>query len=269
MLASELDPVFNGLLALGMAIARLFPCLIITPIFAFSSLKGMVRGAIVVALSLFIAPSIVPVVSGLVLTPWNLVALALKEVVLGILLGYLLALPFWLFESVGALFDSQRGALNAGQLNPALGPDATPLGHMLLQWAMIVLVMTFGLSLITQVLWDSYQLWPVDNWLPGLGEQGFKQFLSQVQQLFMDMVLYGGPLILLLLLFDFAVGILSIYSPQLQASVLAIPLKCLAGLLFFILYLPALEYFAGHQFSAIHDLIPHLQHVFPARGTGK
>jgi len=269
MLAANLDDLFNGILALGLAIARLFPCLLITPIFAFSALKGMVRGAVVVALSLFIAPAIAPKIVGLSQTPWNVVALALKEVVLGILLGYLLALPFWLFESVGALFDSQCGALSAGQLNPALGPDATPLGHMLLQWSMIVLVMSFGLSLVTQVIWDSYQLWPVDSWLPGLREQGFKQFLIQVQQLFVDMVLYAGPLVLLLLLLDFAVGILSIYSPQLQASALAVPLKCLLGVLFFILYLPTLEQFAGHQFSALRDLIPHMTDILPARSGGR
>ena len=46
------------------------------------------------------------------------------------------------------------------------------------------------------------------------------------------MVLYAGPLVGLLLLLDFAVGIISIYSPQIRATVLAIPLKCLLGLLF-------------------------------------
>lgn len=261
MLATELAFIFQGMIAVALGISRILPCLLLCPIFSFSTLRGMIRNGIAVSLSLFVAPMIKPEVSGLLLSPWAIVGLGMKEVILGLLLGYLLALPFWLFESVGALFDSQRGALNAGQLNPALGPDATPLGDILLRWSMVFLVMTFGLSLVTQVIWDSYRLWPVNHLLPGLTEGGFKQLLVQVSDLFTDMVRYAGPLVLLLLLIEFGVGIISIYSPQLQANVLAIPLKCLVGVGFFILYLPVLEHLASHRFASLHDLIPHLSDV--------
>jgi len=126
---------------------------------------------------------------------------------------------------------------------------------------MVFLVMMFGLSLVTQVIWDSYRLWPVNHLLPGLTEVGFKQLLVQVSDLFTDMVRYAGPLVLLLLLIEFAVGVISIYSPQLQANVLTIPLKCLVGVGFFILYLPVLEHLASQRFVSLHDLIPHLSDV--------
>lgn len=267
MLASAIDPLFNAMLALGMGIARIFPCILLTPLFSFSSLKGMVRTGIVVALALFVTPTIEPQISTLSQNAWTMVGLALKEVILGLFLGLLLAMPFWLFASVGALFDNQRGALTGGQLNPTLGPDATPLGDMLRQWLGILLVLSFGLSLITQVIWDSYDLWPVDAWLPALNEAGFDDFLQRVATLFFDMVLYAGPLVLLLMLLDFCVGILSIYSPQLQATVLTVPVKCLVGLLFFILYLPTLEYLANHQLSSLRDLIPHLARILPPQGS--
>lgn len=261
MIANELGFIFQGMIAVALGIARILPCLILCPIFSFSTLRGMLRNGIAVSLALFVAPMIKPEVAGLLLTPWAIVGLAMKEVILGLLLGYLLALPFWMFESVGALFDSQRGALNAGQLNPALGPDATPLGDILLRWSMVFLVMSFGLSLVTQVIWDSYRLWPVNHLMPGLTQGGFRQFMDQVEDFFRDMVLYAGPLVLLLLLIEFGVAIISIYSPQLQANVLAIPLKCLVGMMFFVLYLPVLEHLAEHRFARFHDLIPHLSDV--------
>ncbi|NIG12939.1 EscT/YscT/HrcT family type III secretion system export apparatus protein [Pantoea sp. Al-1710] len=258
MFTDIIGTLFQGMIAVALGIARIMPCLLLCPIFSFSTLRGMVRNGIVVSLALFVEPVIQPSISGLLLTPWAIVGLALKEIILGLLLGYLLALPFWLFNSVGSLFDSQRGALNAGELNPALGPDATPLGDILLRWSMVFLVMTFGLSLVTQVIWDSYRLWPVNQLLPGFTEEGFKQLLDQVSGFFTDTVLYAGPLVLMLLLIEFAVGIISIYSPQLQANVLSVPLKCLVGMLFFIVYLPILEHMAGVRFSALRDLIPHL-----------
>jgi len=261
MFESLLTFLFQGMIATALGMARILPCLLICPIFSFSTLRGMIRNGIAVSLSLFVAPVIQPEIAHILLSPWSIVGLGLKEVVLGLLLGYLLALPFWLFESVGALFDSQRGALNAGQLNPALGPDATPLGDILLRWSMVFLVMSFGLSLVTQVIWDSYRVWPVNHLLPGLTEGGFKQLLIQVSDFFRDMVLFAGPLVLLLLLIEFGVGIISVYSPQIQANVLAIPLKCLVGVGFFVIYLPVLEHLAGVKFSGLHDLIANLNDV--------
>lgn len=265
MLASMIDSLFTAMLALGLGMARIFPCVLIAPIFAFSTLKGMVRTAIVVSLALFITPTIVPQISALSFNAWAMVGLALKEIILGFVLGVLLALPFWLFTSVGALFDNQRGALAGGQLNPTLGPDATPLGDMLRQWFTMLLILSFGMRLVTQVIWDSYNLWPIDAWLPAFSQMGFAELLKRISNMFVDMVLYAGPLVLLLMLLDFCIGILSIYSPQLQATVLTVPVKCLAGILFFIIYLPTLEYLARHQLLSLHDLIPHLSHILPPK----
>lgn len=266
MLASMLDPLFNAMLALGMGIARIFPCILLIPLFSFSSLKGMVRTAIIVALALFVTPAIEPQIIALSLNSWAMVGLALKEIILGLFLGLLLAMPFWLFASAGALFDNQRGALTGGQLNPTLGPDATPLGDMLRQWLGILLILNFSLALLTQVIWDSYSLWPVDAWLPELNKAGFDDFLQRIANMFFDIVLYAGPLVLLLMLLDFCIGILSIYSPQLQATVITVPVKCLVAVLFFILYLPTLEYLANHQLLSLRDLIPHIAKILPSAG---
>ncbi len=73
------------------------------------------------ALALFIAPGIKEQIDVLEPTMMALAGLVLKELMIGTLLGLLLALPFWLYESVGALFDNQRGALMGGQINPSWG----------------------------------------------------------------------------------------------------------------------------------------------------
>lgn len=183
------------------------------------------------------------------------------------MIGLLMAMPFWLFESVGALFDNQRGALMGGQLNPQLGPDATPLGFLMQQSIILLLVVGLGLSTLTQIIWDSYGLWPAMQWLPFPSEAGFKVYLDLLGSVFMHMILYAGPLVALLLLVDFSVGILSIYSPQLQATVLSMPMKCLLGMLFFVLYLPILNYVGGQRLFELKDLIPHLSDML-GKGAG-
>ena len=117
---------------------------VLTPIFSFSVIKGLLRTAIAVALALFIAPGIKEQIDVLEPTMMALAGLVLKELMIGTLLGLLLALPFWLYESVGALFDNQRGALMGGQINPQLGPDVTPLGKLMQQVLILLLVTGLG-----------------------------------------------------------------------------------------------------------------------------
>ncbi|ELY1861824.1 type III secretion system export apparatus subunit SctT [Serratia marcescens] len=259
-----LDQLFQYLLALLLGMARVFPCVLLTPIFSFNVFKGVPRAAIVAALALVIAPGLQAAIAANPPELLTLTALGLKELILGALLGLVLGLPFWMMESVGALFDNQRGALMGGQLNPLLGPDVTPLGHLMQQTMILLLMVGPGLGTMTQVLWDSYRLWPALAWMPLPGVQGWGVWLGLLKTTFVDMVLYAGPLVALLLLLDFAVGIISIYSPQIQATVLTIPAKCLLGLLFFVLYLPVLNHLAGERLFELRNMSAILGMLLPS-----
>ena len=190
--------------------------------------------------------------------------LIFKEAVLGVLLGILLSMPFWLFESVGALLDNQRGALIGGQLNPSLGPDATPIGHLFQQLSVFLLIVTLGLGSLTQVIWDSYLIWPPTVWLPTLASGGYALFIELLGDTFTHMVLYAAPFIALLLMVEFAIALLSLYSPQLQVFVLSMPAKSLAGLCFLLLYLPQLEDLIVGRLGGLVDLKHSLALLFKA-----
>ena len=247
-------PVLEYLPSLAIAMARLYPCFILVPAFCFQHVRGMPRHAIVFSLALIPAPGIYHTLSGLDYSLLALGGLLLKEVVLGFLLGMLLSMPFWLFESVGALLDNQRGALIAGQLNPLLGPDATPIGHMFKQLSIFLLIVIFGLGSLTQVIWDSYQIWPPTLWLPTLAEGGFDVFVDLLADTFSHLLLYAAPFIALLLMIEFAVSLLSLYSPQLQVFVLSMPAKSLAGLGFLLLYLAQLQDLITGRMGQLGDL---------------
>ncbi|WP_339098765.1 type III secretion system export apparatus subunit SctT [Pectobacterium brasiliense] len=256
---ATIQHVYDFIIAITLGIARLYPCFILVPVFSLNVLKGMTRNAVVISLTLLPAPI---VQQQLLLTPlsWPMLpGLLLKEVIVGLLIALILAMPFWLFESVGALFDNQRGALMGGQLNPALGSDATPLGHLLKQTLILLLIIGIGLKGLTQLIWDSYQIWPVLSWLPAPGEQGFEVYLSLLADTFTHLVVYAGPLVALLLLLEFSIALLSLYSPQLQVFVLSIPAKCLVGMVFFIIYLPVLQYLGDHKLQGLPDL----KHLLP------
>ena len=246
-------PLLEYLPSLAIAMARLYPCFYLIPAFCFQHVRGMPRHAIVFALALMPTPGIYQALSGLDYSLLALSGLMLKEAVLGFLLGMLLSMPFWLFESVGALLDNQRGALIGGQLNPSLGPDTTPIGHMFKQLSIYLLMVTLGLGSLTQVIWDSYLIWPAALWFPAPAADGFAVFLTLLGDTFTHMVLYAAPFIALLLIVEFTVALLSLYSPQLQVFVLSMPAKSLAGLFFLLLYLPQLQDLIVGRMSMLGD----------------
>ena len=247
-------PFLEYLPSLAIAMARLYPCFYLIPAFCFQHVKGMPRHAIVFSLALMPTPGIHHNLSGMDYSLLAIIALVLKEAVLGFLLGMLLSMPFWLFESVGALLDNQRGALIGGQLNPSLGPDATPIGHMFKQLSIFLLIVTLGLGSLTQVIWDSYLIWPATLWFPAPAADGFAVYLTLLGDTFTHLVLYAAPFIALLLIVEFAVALLSLYSPQLQVFVLSMPAKSLAGLCFLLLFLPQLQDLIVERMGRLGDL---------------
>nr|WP_256349808.1 type III secretion system export apparatus subunit SctT [Pseudomonas sp. B6002] len=249
-------------LVIGMA--RIYPCAILVAAFCFQHIRGMLRHTIVMVMALMPAPGIHAVLAVEEYSALMLGALVLKEVALGLLLGVLLSMPFWMFESVGALLDNQRGALAGGQLNPSLGPDATPIGHLFKQLAIFLLIVTLGLGTLTQVIWDSYLIWPPTVWFPLPAPNGMGVFVGLLGDTFTHMMLYAAPFIAVLLLLEFGIALLGVYSQQLQVSTLAPPVKCLAGIGILLVYFALLQDLIVGRMSQLGDLRHSLGLLFKA-----
>ena len=248
--------------SLVVAMARIYPCAILVPAFLFQHIRGKLRHVVVMVMALIPAPGIHAVLVAEEYSALMISGLVLKEAALGILLGVLLAMPFWMFESVGALLDNQRGALAGGQLNPSLGPDATPVGHLFKQLVIYLLIAVLGLSVLTQVIWDSYLIWPATAWMPMPAVNGFGIFLGILGDTFTHMMLYVAPFIAVLLFLEFGIALLGVYSQQLQVSSLAPPVKSLAGIGILLLYFALLQDLIVGRLSLLDDLKHSLELMF-------
>ncbi|WP_437883135.1 type III secretion system export apparatus subunit SctT [Pseudomonas sp. LRF_L74] len=247
----DADSAFQLMLGIALGAARLTPCMLMVPAFCFKHLKGPLRYAVVIAVALIPAPSIGEALSGQAESFGLIIGLLLKEVALGALLGVLLHMPFWMFASVGALLDSQRGALSGGQMNPALGPDATPMGELFQETLVMLLIVLGGLPLILQVIWDSYLIWPPTAWLPILDGDGLAVLLELLSRTLHHMLLYAAPFIAVLLLIEAVMAIISLYAQQLNVFILAMPAKSIAGIAFLLIYLPTLLELASGEIQHI------------------
>lgn len=81
---------FQFMLGMGLAMARLLPCMLLVPAFCFKYLKGPLRYAVVAVLAMVPAPAISRALGSLDDNWFAIGGLMIKEAVLGTLLGLLL-----------------------------------------------------------------------------------------------------------------------------------------------------------------------------------
>lgn len=248
--------------ALGIAVPRLMVVFLLVPMFIFRDLQPVLRISISLAIAMPVAAGVFFEHQVAAPGPWVVTALIFKEMAIGVVLGTLLALPFWLYQSIGTIFDMQRGGLIGQQLNPQMGAQEAPTGKLMEQ-AIIVLMIQIGAFVwFFTVLMESYILWPATHWLPPIQSEGYQPLIHAFSGMTQAMALYALPLIGTMLLIEVCFMVMSLYSPQLQVYFLAMPMKTLTGLFVLLVYAGTLWSLGSDEFAGYHELLDRLPSIF-------
>ncbi len=221
--------------ALGYALPRFVALFGILPLFARQLVPQPLRGAVMVCLALFVVPSLLPHVDQ-ARSSVEMLGILAKEVLIGALLGFVVAIPLWAVETMGDLIDSQRGAAIADTLNPLTGNDSSPLAQLFSQAMQTFFLVAGGFSLLLGVVYDSYRLWPVFGWWPTLASADAALLLGWLDDYMRLAVLLAAPVLFAMLLAEVGLALLSRYVPQLQVFFLAMPIKSALAMLLLALY---------------------------------
>lgn len=236
-LAQLSQSLMMPLLALAILMPRWLGVMNLVPLFSAQALPSLLRNVVALALALPMLPATVLHLRQHPLYLGMLILLGLKEVMLGLLLGCLLAIPFWLFEAVGVYLDNQRGA-NVQAVNPTASADASELG-LALQQALIVMLLHAGLfGLLIAPVYQSFHDWPPWASLPPLDEAALERLLPLFTHLMVASLIVASPGLICLGLVETGFAVLSRWNPQLPAYTAALPVKSLVSLLIVVLSLP-------------------------------
>lgn len=238
-----------------MLLPRFISCFIVLPVLSKQVLGGaLVRNGVCCSLLIFALPiiedSCATPVQGL-----NLIFITGKEVILGMLIGFIATIPFWAVESAGFLIDNQRGATMASVLNPTLGSQSSPTGLFLTQ-TLITLFYSGGAFLILLgALYQSYATWPVMQFFPQPGIKWVDFFYGQFSQMLKLCVLLAAPLLVAMFLAEFGLALISRFAPSLNVFILSMPIKSAIASLLLVLYIGLMMRYAfGSLLEAITPL---------------
>lgn len=153
----------------------------------------------------------------------------MQEMLIGMLIGFVAAIPFWALDSAGFLIDTIRGSSLSSVINPSLGEAASIFGMLFTQLFMTLFFFNGGFMQLLDTLYLSYAQLP-----PGRALQfdaGWLQLLlSQWELLCRLAVNFALPAIAIMLLVDMSLGLINRSAQQLNVFFLAMPLKSVAVL---------------------------------------
>lgn len=224
---------FPEIIAFAFALPRMFAIFSVLPMFNRQALPAMLRFGVAASFAMFLFPALIEPARAIDRSAWEVILICFKEALLGFVIGFIIAIPLWVFEAIGAFIDNQRGASIAQTLNPLTGHDSSPLGDLYSQCALILLFITGGFLLLVTAIQDSYRIWPVFALWPDLDAATPLFLLSQLDRMMRMAILLSAPVMFAMFLAEIGLALVSRFVPQLQVFFLAMPIK--SGLAMFIL----------------------------------
>jgi flagellar biosynthesis protein FliR len=168
--------------------------------------------------------------------------LAAREVLVGVVMGFVVACFFRAAEAAGELTDVLRGGNPASALSPVGSGQSGPLGSLFLLLAAVVFLETGGLGHVAAALARSYEAIPLHAPIA----EAYPRTAAAVVilasgKLIEAAVGLAAPVVVALLLVEVVFGIIGRALPRLPIPEVAVPSKALLGLAIVLLGLGSLD----------------------------
>ena len=228
------DP-FLAWKSIVLAMARFSGFALLLPFFRAPTVPPMVRNGAIAALGVTCLPVALTALPELPESGFFL--FLLKELLVGLAMGFTISLLFLVPQSVGDFVDNQRGASIASLFNPAAGDQSSDLGLLLSQTFIATFLVIEGLPVLLNLVYASFELYPLAKPLPVLSLAAIESLLSSFAIFLALVLLAAGPAALAMLLTEMAMGLTNRVAPQLNVFFLSMPLKSVVAIAVLSLYL--------------------------------
>ncbi len=226
------------IIAAILAMARIGGAFAICPAMTESMIPGVARRASVLGFTALVLPVIVNGMPTGEPNLWLVSILVLKEAMLGVMLGFFAAIPFWIAENIGNFIDNQRGATMGEVYSPLSGAQVSTLGIFFTQIVSTLFFVGGVIFIFIGALYKSYLLWPVFGGNFTFVADAPVQMLHVLGTMLRTTVVISSPVIIIMFLATLGLGLVNRTAPQLNVFFLSMPVKSALGIAMLVIYLP-------------------------------
>lgn len=222
------------LLLLLLALMRLMPIVVQAPFYGQRTLPNPIKMGLGLALALIFMPQLMYLTD----TPLNFdfffIALCLKELLIGLIMGFLVSIPFNVAGMAGTWVDHQRGVASFMILDPTLQAPISPLGRLYTNVMIFSFFLVGGYYYFMDSISLSYQIVPPATFLKAdffrYGNAYFWQsMIKSLNQLVQVSVQLAAPALVAMFMSDLFLGVANRLAPQVPMAFLGWALKSLLG----------------------------------------
>ncbi|MEO1079362.1 MAG: flagellar biosynthetic protein FliR [Pseudomonadota bacterium] len=214
---------------------RVSAMMLAAPIFSQSQVHVRVR----IILGLTIAALIVPLLPAPTpvdpLTPLGL-ALALREIAIGLVMGFVMQLVFGAVVVAGHSVAMSMGLGFAMSLDPQNGVQVPVVSQLNVVLTTLLFLAIDGHLLLIAAVAESFSVLPINS--VAATDSIFASVVALGSQLFASALLLGLPTLTAILMINVAFGVITRAAPQLNIFAVGFPVTMLAGFLFMLFSLP-------------------------------
>lgn len=230
--------VYPLLVAAGIGMARAMGVILITPAFNRLGLTGLIRSAVAVTIALPMMPLVFATLTSMGPLPTStLVAILIKELMIGVVIGVVFGIPFWAAEVAGELVDLQRGSTMGQLLDPMGSTESGVTSTLLVVMLVALFFASGGFMIMLDGFYGSYALWPVESFVPVLEASTAVMMLELLDQVMRIGLLMVVPLVIAILVADLMLAYLARMSPNLHVFSLSLAIKNLLFTFLMLLYI--------------------------------
>lgn len=215
--------------------ARFLPIIALSPFFGARVLPHPVKICFAISMFVIMLPQLITVTTTPIEYDLRLVMLMVKELFVGLLMGYLISMPFQIVQSAGIIIDHQRGGASLMVNDPTVQNQSSPLGTLFNMVFIYLFFFINGPFIFLDGIITSYEIIPPDRFFdPNFFSSGSQFWELQVKILNKVMVMtiqLASPALIAILMTDVFLGIANRLAPQVQITFLGMPLKSLLALL--------------------------------------
>ena len=224
---------------------RVTSFIVVSPGFSIKGLPSVAKIALSMGITLA-AYSAVPVMEQEAGT-FMFAILILKEVLLGIAIGFITKLFFSAVEIAGNFVDFQVGFSMGAVYDPSMGINVSYYGKIYYWLSMCVFYLTNLHHVVIKSLIQSFQTMPISSTNIGdFGVEGMMKLLGIIFELAFNL---SAPMVIVALLTEVILGLISRSVPQINVLILGMPLKIVASFVIMLILLPTL-------IENIHEILP-------------
>ncbi len=263
-----LTALFKDYIAIySLALPRLISIFAMLAFLSQQTLGGaLTRNGILLSLALVLHPVVSAEMETLDSLPHGILLLIIiKETLIGVVMGFSVALIFWSVEAVGAFIDNQRGATMASSMDPLSGDQSSPMGTFFVNTITAIFFVTGLFSMFMANVYASYKIWPVTSFFPDLNFDLVIFLLKHFGQIVLLAVLLGAPIIIAMFVAEFGLMLIGRFAPQLNIFFMSMSIKSAVSNFMLVIFLGIMVAFFSTKLGTITEIYAELNEVWSER----